>query len=70
MPVKPNREYRNFSDLTLSLSGEEETPKYRVQGRAVVFDTPTCLYECGEKKYFEVIDRNAFDGLIITMGGK
>lgn len=61
MPVKPNREYRNFSNLVLPPLGEENAPEYRVQGRAVVFDTPTCLFECDGVKYFEVIARGAFD---------
>jgi len=61
MPRKPNREYRNFSTFAPPLDDETES-KFKVQGRAVVFDTPTCLYECDDVKYYEVIARGAFDG--------
>lgn len=60
MPIKKNREYRALQDFSLvPQEGEEKT--FRVRGTAVVFDTPTCLYECDGVKYFEVIDRRAFD---------
>lgn len=61
MPIKSGREYRNVSSLILP-EGEPEQQLYRVQGRAVVFDTPTCLYEWDGVKYYEVIARGAFDG--------
>lgn len=61
MPRKPNREYRNFSNFAPPISDETKN-KFDVQGRAVVFDTPTCLYECDGVKYYEVIARGAFDG--------
>lgn len=32
-----------------------------MRGTAVVFDTPTVLFEYDGVKYSEVIDRNAFD---------
>lgn len=61
MPIKPNREYRNFSSMLLPSQADENTESYIVQGRAVVFDTPTCLFECDGVKYLEVIARGAFD---------
>ena len=33
-----------------------------MRGTAVVFDTPTCLFEIDGVKYHEVIDRHALDG--------
>lgn len=60
MPIKPGREYRNISSLVLPEEDPEKS-QYRVQGRAVVFDTPTCLYEWDGVKYYEVIARGAFD---------
>lgn len=62
MPRKSNREYRNFSQMLTPDKAESESGSdYIVQGRAVVFDTPTCLFECDGVKYYEVIARGAFD---------
>lgn len=67
MPIKPNREYRNFSSLLLPPDNQgSQEEAYIVQGRAVVFDTPTCLFECDGVKYYEVIARGAFDGCDMT----
>ncbi len=60
MPLKPNREYRNTADILLPPEGESDS-EFLVQGRAAVFDTPTCLYEYDGVKYYEVIARGAFD---------
>ena len=62
MPRKPNREYRNFSGEITPTAANDESAEYRVQGRAVVFDTPTVLFECNGVKYKEVVARGAFDG--------
>lgn len=64
MPRKPNREYRNFADILIptAANDNEESNSYIVQGRAVVFDKPTVLYEIDGIKYCEVIARGAFDG--------
>lgn len=62
MPRKPNREYRNFIGGVTPIAASNESAEYRVQGRAVVFDTPTVLFECNGVKYKEVIARGAFDG--------
>ncbi|MBR0027288.1 MAG: HK97 family phage prohead protease [Clostridia bacterium] len=61
MPRKPNREYRNFSGGITPTAASDESAEYRVQGRAVVFDTPTVLFEANGVKYKEVIARGAFD---------
>lgn len=60
MPIKKDREYRAVQEFTLA-PGEGEEKTFRVRGTAAVFDTPTCLYEVDGVKYFEVIDRRAFD---------
>ena len=60
MPIKTGREYRSLQEFSLApREGEEES--FLVRGTAVVFDTPTCLYEYDGVKYYEVIDRRAFD---------
>lgn len=61
MPIKKGREYRALQDFSL-IPREGENDAYRVRGTAVVFDSPTCLYEYDGVKYYEVIDRHAFDG--------
>lgn len=61
MPRKPNREYRNFSNIITPTAVTEDNESYIVQGRAVVFDTPTVLYEYDGVKYCEIIARGAFD---------
>ena len=61
MPVKKGREYRALQDFSL-VPRKDENDAYRVRGTAVVFNSPTCLYEIDGVKYFEVIDRHAFDG--------
>ena len=67
MPFKPGeREYRVFSSVAAIPSSDENTPAYQVKGRAVVFDSPTCLAEFEGVKYFEIIDRNAFIGCDIS----
>lgn len=61
MPMKKGREYRALQDFSL-VPREGENDAYLVRGTAVVFNTPTCLHEIDGVKYYEVIDRNAFDG--------
>lgn len=61
MPIKKGREYRVLQDFA-PLPRDGESDAYRVRGTAVVFNTPTCLYEFDGVKYYEVIDRHAFDG--------
>lgn len=61
MPVKKGREYRTLQDFSL-VPRAGEADAYKVRGTAIVFDTPTCLYEIDGVKYYEVIDRHALDG--------
>ena len=61
MNIKDGREYRALQDFSL-VPREEGSEEYRVKGTAVVFNTPTVLYECDGVKYCEIIDRHAFDG--------
>ena len=61
MNIKDGREYRALQDFSL-VPREEGAEEYRVKGTAVVFNTPTVLYECDGVKYCEIIDRHAFDG--------
>lgn len=61
MTLKDGREYRSLQDFSL-VPREEGSEEYRVKGTAVVFNTPTVLYECDGVKYYEIIDRHAFDG--------
>lgn len=61
MTLKDGREYRSLQDFSL-VHREEGSEEYRVKGTAVVFNTPTVLYECDGVKYCEIIDRHAFDG--------
>lgn len=61
MPMKKGREYRALQNFSL-VPREEENDAYKVRGTAVVFNSPTCLYEIDGVKYYEVIDRRAFDG--------
>lgn len=60
MPIKKGREYRALQDFAL-VPRAEESDEYRVRGTAVVFNSPTCLFEIDGVKYYEVIDRHAFD---------
>lgn len=57
----PNeRQYRSFVTVS-AVPNDDKAPAYQVKGRAVVFDSPTCLFEFDGVKYFEIIDRNAFN---------
>lgn len=60
MPIKKGREYRAMQGFSL-VPREGENDAYRVRGTAVVFNSPTCLYEYDGVKYYEVIDRHAFN---------
>lgn len=44
MGMKQGREYRAVQDFSL-VPRAEEKDEYRVRGTAVVFDTPTVLFE-------------------------
>lgn len=49
----------NFRDFNYETRAEEEN--YIVEGRPVVFDSETLLFNDGEYECYEVIDRNALD---------
>lgn len=60
MPMKKGRDYRVMQSFSpVPREGDEDA--HKVRGTAVVFNTPTCLYEYDGVKYYEVIDRHAFD---------
>ena len=61
MPIKKGREYRALLDFS-PVPRESEDDSYIVRGTAVVFNSPTCLYEIDGVKYYEAIDRSAFEG--------
>jgi HK97 family phage prohead protease len=50
--ITKDREYRSF---------EFETSEMRVEGMPVVFEQPTVLAEIDGVRFYEVIDRNAFN---------
>lgn len=61
MPIKiPEREYREFGG---QYSFEENSDEKRLilRGTPVVFNTPTVLFEYDGIKYYEQIERGAFD---------
>ncbi len=59
--MKQGREYRLSGDLSSVPQAGAEDNAYRVRGTAVVFDRPTCLFESDGVKFYEVVDRHAFD---------
>jgi len=59
MTIKDGREYRVLQEFAPLPRDNEDS--YIVCGTAVVFDTLTCLWEEHGMKYYEVIDRRAFD---------
>lgn len=60
---KTGREIRTFSSFELKKYRDEENSERQdyVHGVPVVFNTPTCLYEYEGIKFYEQIDRHAFD---------
>lgn len=60
--IKDGRNYRVFSGNLENIKSVNEEPSYTVEGRAIVFDTPTVLWECDGIEYKEIISRNALDG--------
>jgi len=53
------REYRSFAEFRLA---EENEGEMIVEGYAVVFNSPTVMYQLGEDEYKEQIDMQAFAG--------
>lgn len=60
---KTGREIRSFSSFELKEYREDEKSEQQdyVRGVPVVFNSPTCLYEYEGIKFYEQIDRHAFD---------
>ncbi len=59
---KTNREFRAFNTFELKeLRSDEGERQDYVHGVPVVFNTPTCLFEYEGVKFYEQIDRHAFD---------
>ncbi len=59
---KTGREIRSFNSFELKeLRSEEGERQDYVHGVPVVFNTPTCLFEYEGVKFYEQIDRHAFD---------
>lgn len=70
MPVVKEREYRSLAQpLTAPAEGalnkRFDTPFY-VEGYAAVFDTPYLLYDDGEIKVYEVIERGALENADVS----
>ncbi len=65
MPIKTDREYRAMSLLLPSETKRIESDFY-VEGYATTFDSPYLMFDDGRRKYYEVIDRRAFDGADVT----
>lgn len=70
MPVVKEREYRNLAQTLEAKAADAlnkrfDTPFY-VEGYATTFDRPYLLYEDGEIKVYEVIERNALEGADVS----
>ena len=61
MPVKNNREYRNFTVEAIRSEEETETNEMVVRGYASTFENPYTLYSDNEYEIREVMDSHAFD---------
>jgi len=64
-PQTNNIEYRNLtSPLTQAQEGNNKrfNSDHYVEGYATTFDKPYLLWEYDGIKYYEMVDRNAFDG--------
>lgn len=59
MPVKNDREYRFMVQELRKI--QDESSKFIVEGYATTFDDPYLLFDDGEYKIYEQVDRKAFD---------
>jgi len=67
MPIKTDREYRSMSLLLPTENKQKRLESdYYVEGYAATVDSPYLMYDDGRRKYYEVIDRRAFDGADMT----
>lgn len=58
--ISEGREYRNLQQFEIRTVGDEEGKMY-ASGYATTFDEPYLLYDWGDYKVYEKIDRHAFD---------
>lgn len=67
MPKVTEREYRTMTQPLVAATATKrfETDFY-VEGFATTFDMPYMLYEFDGVQYFEVVDRNALDGVDLS----
>lgn len=65
MPIKNDREYRNIGVFNLEQREENTEPSYKVEGYASTFE-PYEMMEVDGEKYYERIDRHAFDEADMT----
>ena len=65
MPIKNDREYRNLGVFNLEQRKENTEPTYKVEGYASTFE-PYEMMEIDGEKYYERIDRHAFDEADLT----
>lgn len=65
MPIKNDREYRNIGVFNLEQREENTEPSYKVEGYASTFE-PYEMMEIDGEKYYERIDRHAFDEADLT----
>lgn len=59
MPIKNDREYRMMVQELRKLDGEDQ--RYIVEGYATTFNDPYLLWDDGEYKVYEEVDRKAFE---------
>lgn len=64
MAISNDREYRMFGYETVD--NIEEPNNMKVRGTAILFDTPTMLFERDGIKYYEKIDRSALEGSMMS----
>lgn len=65
MPIRNDREYRNLGVFNLQQREENTEPTYKVEGYASTFE-PYEMMEIDGEKYYERIDRHAFDEADLT----
>ena len=65
MAIKQGREYRALQDFSL-VPRDESSKEYRVRGTAIVFNSPTVLWECDGVEYKEIIDRHDPHAFVIV----
>ena len=65
MPIKNDREYRNIGVFNLEQRKENTEPTYKVEGYASTYE-PYEMMEIDGEKYYERIDRHAFDEADLT----